>query len=332
MTSNGLSGLYNLGNTCYMNSFLQVLSHTYDLKKIIKSKFKKPKGIIKEWLELDELMWSKDCVIQPNKFLREVQKIAANRNLDSFCGFEQNDVTEFMMFIFDEFHKSCKISVDMNIKGNVENECDKIAYKCYQSFVNQYKSDYSIIIKLFYSLQITYNKRLSDDKTISTCCDSNFILNIPLQDNKCQSLNDCIDLYLKDNLLIGENGLNDEKTGAKCDIIQKTIFWDLPEILIIGLKRFTYDGKRKNSSNIRFPLENFDMNKYVYNYKKNTYIYDLYAVCNHTGRLEGGHYTSYVKVLNGEWYHFNDTSISKIKNVESIISPKAYCLFYKKKY
>jgi ubiquitin C-terminal hydrolase len=45
----------------------------------------------------------------------------------------------------------------------------------------------------------------------------------------------------------------------------------------------------------------------------------------------GGHYTAYVKNANGAWYHFNDTSVSEIGRNESIISPKAYVLFYRKK-
>jgi ubiquitin C-terminal hydrolase len=45
----------------------------------------------------------------------------------------------------------------------------------------------------------------------------------------------------------------------------------------------------------------------------------------------GGHYTSYVKNANGKWYHFNDTIVSEVGLKESIISPKAYVLFYRKK-
>jgi ubiquitin C-terminal hydrolase len=45
----------------------------------------------------------------------------------------------------------------------------------------------------------------------------------------------------------------------------------------------------------------------------------------------GGHYTSYVKNANNKWYHFNDTNVSEVEKIESIISTKAYVLFYRKR-
>ena len=79
-------------------------------------------------------------------------------------------------------------------------------------------------------------------------------------------------------------------------------------------------------------FDNLDLNAYVHGYNENKeFVYDLYGICNHSGSSLGGHYTSYVKNANGKWYHFNDTSATEVGIVESIISPKAYCLFYRKK-
>ena len=45
----------------------------------------------------------------------------------------------------------------------------------------------------------------------------------------------------------------------------------------------------------------------------------------------GGHYTAAAKNANGKWYLFNDTQVTEITDLErTIITPKAYCLFYRK--
>jgi ubiquitin carboxyl-terminal hydrolase 4/11/15 len=49
------------------------------------------------------------------------------------------------------------------------------------------------------------------------------------------------------------------------------------------------------------------------------------------GGTMGGHYTSFVKNAENKWIHFNDDKIELIENEASLITPNAYCLFYRKK-
>ena len=87
---------------------------------------------------------------------------------------------------------------------------------------------------------------------------------------------------------------------------------------------------KKKQMYIDIPIEDVDFSDYIMGYKKNSYRYNLYGVCNHSGGVLGGHYTSNVRNANGKWYNFNDTVVTEIKS-ESVITPKAYCLFYRKK-
>jgi ubiquitin C-terminal hydrolase len=126
----------------------------------------------------------------------------------------------------------------------------------------------------------------------------------------------------------GDNSVYNDNLNKK-EIAEKTLrFWSLPEVLIITLKRFGNNG-RKNQKMIDFPLENLDLRKYIVGYDKNSYIYDLYGICNHSGGTSGGHYTAFVKNANGKWYHFNDTNCNEI-NLGALKTPKAYCFFYRK--
>ena len=52
----------------------------------------------------------------------------------------------------------------------------------------------------------------------------------------------------------------------------------------------------KMSNYIRYPLFGLDMSPHVaFHEPGKCYIYDLYAVVNHYGTMNGGHYTATVK-------------------------------------
>jgi ubiquitin C-terminal hydrolase len=119
-------------------------------------------------------------------------------------------------------------------------------------------------------------------------------------------------------------------TGAKEVATRNIIFWSLPTIMIIDLKRSKVDH-RKIHTLVDIPLQNVNFSNYVKGYNADTYIYDLYGVCNHSGGGgAGGHYFAYIKNANGKWYSFNDTMVKEIQESQ-VISAMSYCLFYRKK-
>jgi len=341
----GISGLMNLGNTCFINSCIQVLSHTYELSQFLeKNNFKKKinnkfdSALLIEWDELRKMMWKENCIIAPVKFINTVHKIASIKKIDIFTGYAQNDLPEFLLFVIDTFHSSLMREVNMTITGNSENETDKIAIKCFEMMKKMYTKEYSEIIDIFYGIHVSQIMSASDyTDVLSTTPEPYFIINLSIPDiHKIDgkkdlhiTLYDCFDFYVKGENVENENAWFNEKTNKKENVFKKISFWSFPNILTIDLKRFDYNNN-KNNCLISFPLENLDLCKYVVGYKKNTYIYDLYGICNHIGGVNGGHYTSFVKNASGKWYHYNDSKIEEITDLNSLITSNAYCLFYRK--
>ena len=336
-TGKGITGLANLGNTCFINSTLQCFSHTYELNKFLMEKSykrklnKKPESLILvEWDKLRELMWSENCIISPGGFISSIQRVAKIKDKQIFTGFAQNDLPEFIIFLIECFHSAILREVDMNITGRIITDKDKLASQCFEMMKNMYKQEYSEILKLFYGIHVS-NILSQENKTIITSTPEPYnIISLPIPNKEDVTLYDCFDLYTEKELLEGENAYFNEKTKMRENIYKEIKFWSFPEILIVDLKRFSNTVK-KNSTNVKFPSEGLDLSKYVLGYERKSYIYDLYGVCNHTGNVFGGHYTSFVKTASKTWWHFNDTTTTKVPDIKNIQNASAYCFFYRKR-
>ena len=350
----GLTGLANLGNTCYINSCIQVLSNTYELNHFLEtSDYKKKINnnidslLLLEWDKLRELMWKENCTIAPMGFLGAIHKVSSNKKRSLFTGYAQNDVQEFLLFIIDCFHNAMSREVDMKISGVIKDACDNLANLCYKMIYDTYKKEYSEIITFFYGVHLSEitgvlpEGELEDGEIKGIKPEPFSVISLsipkikpgtPKQDNNNTKITiyDCFDLYCKKEILDGENAWLNDKTNKKESVYRRIIFWSLPNILIIDLKRWNSDGNLcKNQKFIDIPLH-ADFSKYVKGYNPTSYVYDLYGVCNHSGTTEGGHYTANVKNANGKWYNYNDTHVSEIVNESNIITDKSYCLFYRK--
>lgn len=56
----------------------------------------------------------------------------------------------------------------------------------------------------------------------------------------------------------------------------------------------------------------------------------MFAVSNHYGQLQGGHYTACAK-NDGAWFRFNDDNVENIESENQIVSNAAYNLFYQRR-
>ena len=348
-----------MGNTCFVNSCLQALSHTYELNRFLnndkykKRLTKKPDAVLlTEWDKLRTLMWSENCVVSPGGFMSSMKQIARLKNQELFTQNSQNDVQEFLMFMMDSFHTALAREVNMTITGNVNNDKDLVGKKCYEMMKQMYTKNYSEMLNIFYGIQMSVIEKLdgcvdgssfSADNILSLSPEpfSIISLSIPLVENpttgktRIPTLYDCFSHYCEGERMEGDNAWFNEETKQYQSVQKRIMYWSLPNIMIIDLKRVQYTerGPAKITIPVEIPLQNLDLSAFVRGYKRDSYIYDLYAVCNHHGNFsKSGHYTATIKSADDIWYNFNDETVKQTDlKGDTITSNIPYCLFYRKR-
>ena len=324
-------GIINLGNTCFINSCLQVLIHC----PLFIHNFFEKRNSIKEKDTPISYYLMKACINMANtintqeKYIDiEYLKNAFGAKHPQFEGCLQNDSQEFCRILLED------ISTELNeIKSkpiyrtltNTNRKNKRVRdLEFHQNFSEREKS---IITELFYAQIITtytcecklaiysFQKLLDFPLLLPDNCPKTTI------DNLLKS-------YFQTEVI--DFGIKCEKCGKILKHNKEIKISRPPKILILSLQRIDPATRKKNECYVSFP-QVLDLSEYVdqeLNSDKPKPIYTLFAIVNHAGNMDYGHYFSYIKLdKRQDWYEFNDSSVRNIGNkIESF--PYAYALFY----
>ncbi|MCJ8733015.1 hypothetical protein PDJAM_G00217970 [Pangasius djambal] len=331
-----LTGLRNLGNTCYMNSVLQCLCNTPFMasyfntnryqEDINRSNILGHKGeVAEEFGAIMKAVWSGQFkYISPRDF-----KITIGKINDQFSGYEQQDSQELLLFLMDGLHED--LNKADNRKRWKDEACDTMDDVSVADWAWQKHKllNESIIVSLFQG-QFKSTLQCLTCHHRSRTFETFMYLSLPLASSYKCSLQECLKLFSKEEKLTDNNKVFCPHCKAQREFTKKLEIWKVPPILLVHLKRFWYEGrwKQKLQTSVDFPLENLDLSQYVIGPKSNLKRYNLYAVSNHYGGLDGGHYTAYCRnAARQNWFKFDDHEVSEI-STSSVKSSAAYIFFY----
>ena len=294
-----------------MNSCLQILIHLPQfIYKFIDNapeffeKSTKPTPISNMFYELlSNISNNQITSFSPSNFKDSFTSIH-----QEFFGNLEHDTQEFCRFLLQDFNRELnRISTPSSYKKEL-----KISNKK-QMFID-YKNDClakesSIITDLFigyYSYQFT---------CVCGCKDYTFsqFLDFPIQFPKTYNSNFNLNSLIKENFKTEkiQSQENCRQCLRKTQLEQKIRIAELPQILILSLQRINQYLNTKNEAYVHYE-EKLDLRDIIDAdiYNANSTRYQLYAVTNHIGNLNTGHYYSYIRV-NNEWYYFTDSKVVK---------------------
>jgi len=337
----GCIGLYNRGNTCYLNAAIQVLSNIPLLREYFlkddyipdivnranqlkdKKQFKEIL-LTKEYAKLMKALWTLHTPIEPKSFHELIQKHDRR-----FAGYEQQDSHEVLSLILDALHEGLMYEVEIKHRGKVKNDIDRLMVESIQDWNQQMKNKYSYVVEILFGQFV--NKVMDENHAVLSKQFEIFnMLNIPIYGN---SLEESMNQYFEKEKI--ENYFNEKKNRYET-VSREIKLMKIPKYLIIILKRYNNESTsmilHKKSGRVYFPLENLNLYHYTEGYDKYEANMNLIGIGCHQGGLNSGHYYSICRHTNEKWYMYNDEDVHEI-NIErekENIYTTGYILVYEK--
>ncbi|KAK7470379.1 hypothetical protein VKT23_001806 [Stygiomarasmius scandens] len=298
------SGLYNTGNTCFLNSALQCLLHTPPLLQVLVKHTPescKAKSSFCMTCSLKEVALSshsgKKQAFNPHQITSRLTTIAKHLRRG-----RQEDSHEFLRYAVDALQKACLAGFPSKIDPKL--------------------AETTWVHKIF-------GGRLRSRVTCGSCgynsdtFDS--ILDLSVDVYNTQTLRDALRKFVAPDYLKGTDKYKCEKCKKHVNAEKRFSIHDPPAVLTVQLKRFSPLG-HKITQLVNYE-ETLSLGPYM-SQGQHGGTYSLYAViCHAGGGPHSGHYYAYVKSKEQRWYEMNDESVT-VSPTPPVRLRNAYILFY----
>eukprot|EP01066_Platyproteum_vivax_P009329 Platyproteum_vivax@DN4095_c0_g1_i1.p1 len=335
-------GLYNLGNTCFVNCVLQCLIHTRPLWKYFNNKdndeYNKRStyqgNVARAFASFCQLVAKAEpkASIMPQELRRVALRLASQ-----YAGYRQHDAQEFLRYLLDGLNEDLNKVSRKPAYQELKDIPGESAFDAASRWQEYYNSRCSSVVTDLFGGQLLSEVTCDVCFEVSRACDVFLDLSLPLPVKDYQtslSVEDCLKYFCKSEKLERE-GYNCRKCRRRTNATRQIRIFRLPKVLVLHLKRFrTLSGlerAEKIQGSIDINTSDLTLRGCCSFAKDEQVRYKMFACVHHIGGCgSAGHYTASART-GGRWYNYSDTDVMERQMKPLYSSKSAYILFFIKR-